>query len=218
MKLGVVDDPSALLRDASPDDLSGVACVARRRALLRGHFALQGGAHAEYFLRFAKIGWDEETCGAIAATLCASLDRASLTGGGRVVVFSPESAGYFLGRAVARVLEAPLAIAMVDVNRCPVDRFRAESIQPGDRVVVVNDVVTSAGSLEGLRAMAAGHGGEVVAARVFASLAPAAFARWSGEHGLDARHLVEGGWPTYEAAQCPLCRRGDTPLPALEFN
>ncbi|MFO0610771.1 MAG: hypothetical protein U0324_46850 [Polyangiales bacterium] len=218
MKLSVVDDPGVLLRDAAPGVARGVALVAKHRALLRGHFALQSGQHAEYFLRFAKVGWDEADCAALGEGLGATLDPAALSGG-RVVVFSPESAGYFLGRAVARALDVPHAIARVDLNRCPVDRFRSEGIAAGDRVVLVNDVVTSAGSLEGLRAMATRHGGTVVAARVFASLAPAAFATWSAAHGVDGWHLVEGAWPMHDGARCPLCQRGgDAPVPAIEFN
>lgn len=221
MSVASVVDASALLHprvDGSAEERAVVAAVARSGALLQGHFRLQGGSHSEYFLRFARVGWDEALCAAVAEGLVARLRRRAIDLGG-VTVLSPESSGFFLGRSVARVLDAEHAVAMVDAGRCPLDRLRSGAIAPGARVLLVNDVVTSGVSLEALRRLAARSGASNVAAAVFASLDPDALDRWRDRHHVATSYLARGVWPNYpDGRGCPQCEKRTSTLPATEFN
>jgi orotate phosphoribosyltransferase len=74
---------------------------------------------------------------------------------------------------------------------------------PDDKVLVVEDVVTTAGSTRETMAVATQHGAQVVGACSIVD-------RSNGTHGLDVPYeaLLSMNLPTYQEAECPLCREG----------
>lgn len=181
--------------------------------ILRDHFVLQGGRHVEYFLRFSRIGMDRERVEACAQALVetAQFDRERLT------VLCPESAGFYLGHAVARQLGCPLAVSRIDLARRPMPSFRQGTIEPNAAVLVVNDVVTTGQSLRPLVQLVKERGARVAGVAAFATQRGAR-ARLTGLARVDTHFLFETRWPIYDADECPLCRLGTTPLPAAELN
>jgi orotate phosphoribosyltransferase len=104
------------------------------------------------------------------------------------------------GRRVA-ALEALVEIA--DGPERALSLRRGFSLSPGERVLVVEDVLTTGGSTRETMDVARSAGATVVGA--------AALVDRSGgtiSFGVPYRALVEIALPTYEAARCPLCAQG----------
>lgn len=190
--------------------------LASAGALLEGHFVLQGGEHSDFFLRFARLTRDEGLAERVATLL---LDVAPFVPAREFTVLCPETAGAFLGSAIARVRGAGLAIAEVDDRRCPVPRLRAGEIKPGMTVLVVNDVVTTGNSVSTLIDLAHSRSATVAGVAVFAAIHPEALQTLALKRRLGHAALVHARWPTHaKRAACPGCTRASVALPASELN
>ena len=190
--------------------------LARSGALLRGHFGLQGGRHTEYFIRFRALSRDPALLGPIVDHLLAAVAVPD-----DAIVLVPESAGFFLGDAIARRVGAPLAVSRTDLQRRPARALLHGDIPPGAQVVVVNDVVTTGASLEPLLDLVGDRGATVAAALVFGALDGTGFRSTLNRRRIPGDHLLEASerWPMQPADACDVCRRGGPPLvPAAELN
>jgi orotate phosphoribosyltransferase len=186
----------------------------RSRPVLRGHFALQAGDHSNYFLRFTQIGREAEHVDALAQMLLS--DDAKTKESNLVLV--PESAGFFLGASVARSLGAALAVAQIDDLRCPRKALRHGAIAQGDRVLLVNDVITTGKSLEPLLQLVRDCGAAVARILTFACTDPKRARLFRNKIGVDVRWLATCAWSTNKPEVCEGCRRREVLLPATEFN
>ena len=79
---------------------------------------------------------------------------------------------------------------------------RGFTLSPEDKVLVVEDVVTTAGSTRETIAVAQQHGATVVGACSIVD-------RSGGTHGLDLPYaaLLPMNLPTYKEGDCPLCKQ-----------
>lgn len=217
------------LRTASLDEIRDVVVVSPRRglpdmlfraladtgALLRGHFGLYGGKHTEYFIRFRALSRDQELLHQVADHLVARVEP------GVDTVIVPESAGFFLGDAIASRLGATVAVARTDLQRRPGRTLFNGAVHRGDSVLVVNDVVTTGASLEPLLDLAADRGARVAGVLVFGALDGPGFRAVLNRREIPGEHLVEAGpaWTQHDPDACPACARGVIPLmPAAELN
>ena len=217
------------LRTASLDEIRDMVVVSPRRglpellfraladtgALLRGHFGLHGGKHTEYFIRFRALSRDRTLLGLVADHLVARVEP------GVATVIVPESAGFFLGDAIATRLGATVAVARTDLQRRPGRTLFNGAVHRGDSVLVVNDVVTTGTSLEPLLDLAADRGAVVAGVLVFGALDGQGFRAVLNRRVIPGEHLLAAGpmWTLHEADQCPACARGLIPLmPAAELN
>ncbi|MBX3465524.1 MAG: hypothetical protein KF878_01330 [Planctomycetes bacterium] len=190
--------------------------VAATGALLQGHFALQSGHHAPYFLRFAQIGRDRAAVEQVARWL---LGASHPPLGLELTVLSPESAGFALGHAVAVELRASLATARIDLRRRPLGLpLRAGRLTPGRPVVVVNDVATTAASLERLLALAEAAGCQVIGVYLFGLVEPDAAKAMLAARALPMTWLVSARWRAVLPPACEACHAGAPLLAASEFN
>ena len=129
-------------------------------ALLDGHFILSSGLRSSRYLQCARVLMDPRRAARLAAALTSRLPsdvRARLQ-----AVVSPAMGGVIIGHEVARALSLPAMF----VER-PTGTFelrRGFRIDPGTRILLVEDVVTTGlSSREAIAALAAA-GGEVIAA------------------------------------------------------
>ena len=124
-------------------------------ALLEGHFVLRSGLHSRQYFQCALALQQMpvvEKLGAELARKAASL--------GAVTVVSPAMGGLVLGQEVARQLR--LRFLFVEKEQGKLALRRGFRITPGEKILVVEDVVTKGGRvLESMNIVRA-HGGQVV--------------------------------------------------------
>ena len=165
-------------------------------ALLEGHFRLTSGLHSPGYLQCALVlqhPREAEACGVALA------DR--LRGLGAQTVLSPALGGIVIGQEVGRALGIRAIFA--ERQDGTLTLRRGFSLEPGETVVVIEDVVTTGGSTRETIEVARAAGARVVGAGAIID-------RSGGRQQLDVpfHALAEVSLPTYEPASCPLCLAG----------
>jgi orotate phosphoribosyltransferase len=119
------------------------------------------------------------------------------------VVISPAMGGIIIGHEVARALDARALFAERDSNSNEMVLRRGFELKPGERTVVVEDVITTGGSTREVVRL-------VHAAGAMALGAGSIIDRSGGEADVGVpRVALETMKPiTYDPADCPLCRDG----------
>jgi orotate phosphoribosyltransferase len=165
-------------------------------ALLDGHFRLSSGLHSAGYLQCALVLQYPRDAGAIGAAL-----GERVRAWGATAVLSPALGGIVIGQEVARALDCRALFA--ERQGGALTLRRGFSLAPGDQVLVVEDVVTTAGSTRETMAVARAAGATVVGACSMVD-------RSGGGHGLDVPYaaLLRIEVPTYTEAECPMCRDG----------
>jgi orotate phosphoribosyltransferase len=128
-------------------------------ALLEGHFLLSSGLHSPVYLQCARVLADPARAGRLCAALAAQV-RARF--GEIDLVVSPAMGGVVVGYEMARQLGTQ-GIFTERVNGSFAFR-RGFAIKPGQRIVMVEDVVTTGLSSRECIATIERHGGTVIAA------------------------------------------------------
>ena len=165
-------------------------------ALLDGHFRLTSGLHSPGYLQCALVlqyPREAERCGAMLADEVRSL--------GAQAVLSPALGGIVIGHEVARALGVRAIFAERQDGQLTLRRGFA--LSPGEKVLVVEDVVTTGGSTRETIDVARAAGAVVVAAGAIID-------RSGGSQGLDVpfHALATVSLPTYQPESCPLCAAG----------
>jgi orotate phosphoribosyltransferase len=168
----------------------------RSGALLDGHFRLSSGLHSPGYLQCALVLQFPPDAEALGAALA---DRVRPFGA--TMVLSPALGGIVIGHEVARGLGVRALFA--ERQDGVLTLRRGFALSPDDRVLVVEDVVTTAGSTRETIAVAVQHGATVVGACSIVD-------RSNGTHGLDLPYaaLLPMHLPTYRESDCPLCKEG----------
>jgi len=191
--------------------------LAQSRALLSGHFALHRGRHSTTALRFRGIGSDAVFMRTVVDALVEQVpeDVEQALAGAKLL--TPESSGFFLGRALAARYRASHVIAQTDLRRLPMKTLLAGTIRPNDRVVLVNDVASTGTSLDALRQLVAERGGLAVAVLLFGVVGSAAVTEYCARWQLPAHWLVTARWDTFAPELCPGCKAGEPLISVAEF-
>ena len=181
-----------------PDPREAILEVFREAgALLEGHFLLSSGLHSPKYLQCALVLQDP----ARAERLCSRLARAFADERVETVV-GPAMGGILVAYELARALGATAIFAEREEGRMRLRRgFR---IEPGQRVLLAEDVVTTGGSLREVLALVREAGAEVVGV---AALVDRTSGRDPG-FGMPLTALVQLDVPTHVPEECPLCREG----------
>ena len=208
-------------------DLAARAAVAKRTeelfrrsgALTEGHFQLKSGRHSERYLEKFLVLQDP----AATSELCAFWAAAHRDGDGRATVdlaAGPTTGGIILAFETGRQLgvRAIFAEEVPGPGGVTHREFRRGfRIEPGERVLLVDDILTTGGSLLAMIPAVEALGGEVVQCRVLADrsggTATLTSPRSARVYPLEALWTLDV--PTYEPgpATCPRCADG-TPIHA----
>jgi orotate phosphoribosyltransferase len=172
-------------------------------ALLEGHFRLTSGLHSPGYLQCALVlqyPAEAERCGALLA------DR--VRGLGAQAVLSPALGGIVIGHEVARALGVRAIFAERQDGQLMLRRGFA--LSPGEKVLVVEDVVTTGGSTRETIAVARAAGAVVVGAAAIIDRSGASTGAADARPGLDVpfHALATVSLPTYQPDSCPLCAVG----------
>jgi orotate phosphoribosyltransferase len=168
----------------------------RRGALLEGHFRLSSGLHSGGYLQSALVLQHPDEAEALGRALADTVRSLPID-----AVLSPALGGIIIGHEVARALGVRALFAERQGTRLTLRRGFA--LDPGERVLVVEDVVTTGKSTRETIDVASACGAVVVAA--------SSIINRSGHRasvGVPLRSLVHLDLPAYDAADCPLCRDG----------
>jgi len=163
-------------------------------ALLEGHFLLSSGLHSAYYLQCARVLMDPERAGRLALALVQQLPR-ELRGQVQKVV-SPAMGGVIIGHEMGRALGKPAMF----VER-PEGQFhlrRGFSLDPGAKVLMIEDVVTTGlSSREAIEAVREA-GGDVLAEAALVDRSAG-----TAELGVPFYSLIRIDVPTYSAEDLP---------------
>jgi orotate phosphoribosyltransferase len=165
-------------------------------ALLEGHFRLTSGLHSERYLQSALVLQHPEFAGSLGEALASRVRHLRPT-----AVLSPALGGIVIGQEVGRALGIRAMFAERHDGKLTLRR--GFSLSPSDRVVVVEDVVTTGGSTRETIDVATAFGATVVGA--------ASVIDRGGDAGrvpVPLFSLVHINVPTYDPASCPLCAKG----------
>ena len=181
---------------APKDDTPILDRFRRAGGLLEGHFRLTSGLHSAGYLQCALVlqhPREAEACGAALAD--------EFRGLGAQIVLSPALGGIVIGQEVARALGIRAVFAERQDGRLGLRR--GFTLEPGEKVLVVEDVVTTGGSTRETIAVARAAGAVVVGAAAIID-------RSGGQQRLDVpfHSLAQVSLPTYEPESCPLCLAG----------
>lgn len=173
-------------------------------ALLEGHFILSSGRHSAQYLQCARVLMNADRAGRLASALAQKLPRALRQDIDLVV--SPAMGGVIIGHEMGRAL----GLDAVFLER-PTGVFelrRGFNIVPGQKVLMVEDVVTTGlSSREAIKSVEAA-GGIVIAEAALVD-------RTAGgvDLGVPFYPLVEFNFPTYAADEIPANLQ---PIPAIK--
>lgn len=177
--------------------------------LLHGHFELLSGVHTDRFFAFSEIARDSSALDAIARWLAPEARALELD-----AVLAPTTAGVGLGWTLASVLGVPLHLASVDDGGRP-SRILGGPGLAGQRVLLVNDVVTTGGGLAAMAQLAHASGASTAGAGWFLSRSAVDVASLLGVPCLP---VAEWYLPAWHADECPACGGGDEPAFAYDLN
>lgn len=169
------------------------ALLGERGALLEGHFRLSSGRHSDRFIQKFRILEDPALLEPIARELAARAAALEPT-----IVVSAAVGGIVLGYEMGRQLGTK-AIFVEKENGAPKLR-RSFRLTPKDRVLVVEDVVTTGGSVREVIGVARETGAAVVGVAIIVRRSPIDF-------GVPTIPLLDFPVDSYDPAECPLCAR-----------
>jgi orotate phosphoribosyltransferase len=184
----------------SPDLL---ALFRERGALREGHFLLSSGLHSPGYLQCALLLMDPELASRLGRRLAEAL-RSRLGAAAPRTVVAPALGGVLVAHEVARAFACP-GIFTERQDGAMVLR-RGFRLEPGDPVVVVEDVITTGGSTREVMAAVRAAGAEVLAVGSLVDRSAGAL-----DLGVPRASLLRLDLPTYAADACPLCAAGGTP-------
>lgn len=163
----------------------------RTRALLRGHFVLRSGLHSGHYFQCAQVCQHMDAVTRLAQLLVGKLGAHSFS-----TVLAPAMGGLVIGQEVARQTNSRYIFAEKENNVLVLRR--GFTFAPGERVLIVEDVVTRGGRvlecIEIVRKLGAVPVG--VAMLVDRSAGTSRF-------DIPAISLLELSFPTYPADQIP---------------
>jgi orotate phosphoribosyltransferase len=165
-------------------------------ALLEGHFRLTSGRHSDRYIQCARVLMEPN----YTAALCGHLAEAFKDEAVDLVV-GPAMGGIVISYEMARQLGVPsLFTERVDGKMTLRRNF---TIEPGQKVLVVEDVVTTGGSVKEVIDIVRENGGVVVGVALLVD-------RSNGKVDLGARveACLSMDVKSYEADECPLCKAG----------
>ena len=165
----------------------------------KGHFLLSSGLHSADYLQCALYLAHPRRAARGGGLLAGAIADAGLD---PHIVIAPAMGGLIIGHETARALDLPFLFT--ERSEGTMVLRRGFGLVPGQRVVVIEDVVTTGRStrevidiLEGLGATVIGVASMINRSGTAQPFAP-----------LPSRSLFEVDFPTWAADECPLCREG----------
>lgn len=169
-------------------------------ALLEGHFLLSSGLHSPKYLQCALALQYPADAAKFGKAIAEHYVDADID-----TVASPAIGGLVIGYAVAAALNK--RFLWTERQNGEMTLRRGFTLRPGEKILVVEDVITTGGSTRECIAALGSNGGKVVAA---ASIIDRS--NGTADVGVPRIALVSLDVATYTEEQCPMCFNGDKPI------
>jgi orotate phosphoribosyltransferase len=182
----------------------------KANALLEGHFLLASGLHSPTYLEKFQVLQYPKSVEALCAEMAKRFKDRNVE-----IVLGPTTGGVLLAYEVAKKLGTRGIFAERGENDKGRVLRRGFSIGPGERVLLVDDILTTGGSVRETMEVVAEFGGDLVGIAVLAD-------RTNGkiDFGVPLEALLKLDVVQYKPDECPLCKsgipltkRGSTPKP-----
>lgn len=168
-------------------------------ALLEGHFILTSGRHSNQYMQCARVLQYPDHTETLARIIAGRYrdDRIE-------VVIAPAVGGILVAYEVARQLGVKAIFCEREEGRMTLRR--GFTIEPGQRVLVVEDVITTGGSVQEVIDVVREWQGEVIGVGVLVD-------RSGGkvDFGIRTEAVLTLDIESFPAEDCPLCREGKAP-------
>lgn len=171
----------------------------QREALLSGHFLLTSGLHSDRYLQCALVLQHPDLAGRIGSAIAAMFSDADVNS-----VIGPAIGGIVIAQEVARALGVRAMFSEREAGTMTLRRGFA--IGEGERVLIVEDIITTGGSVQEVIDCVSRMGAKIVGVGVIID-------RSGGRAAFDVpfRSLARLQVSTYTEDECPLCNQGTEP-------
>lgn len=163
--------------------------------ILKGHFRLTSGRHSNQYMQCAKLFVNPKHSEMLCRGLADKLRHLEVD-----IVASPAVGGIIMGYVMAKHLGA-LNIFTERVDG-KMELRRGFSVPKGSRIIVVEDVVTTGGSVKEVVELLENMGANVIAV---ASIVDRSAGKV--DFGREFYSLLSVDIPSYEEKDCPLCKQ-----------
>jgi orotate phosphoribosyltransferase len=176
--------------------LDVLTLLSKTGALLQGHFRLSSGLHSPNYVQCALLLEHPRNAKALGEALAARVRSIRAQ-----KVVAPAMGGVIIGYTVAEALDLPFVFT--ERKEGQMTLRRGFKIDRGERVLIVEDVVTTGKSTREAASVVAEHGGLVFG---FAAI----LNRSGKANPFDAPYesLLALDLETYDESSCPLCKAG----------
>ncbi len=168
----------------------------KANALLTGHFRLTSGRHSAKYMQCAQVLQYPQ----YASVLCDSLAE-KFKGTQIDLVVGPAMGGIIVAYEVGRALG--VKTFFTERENGAMALRRGFTINPGEKVLVVEDVVTTGGSVKEVIDVVREKGGEVVGVGVLVDRSAG-----KADFGVPTQSIVQLEIESYDPEECPLCKEG----------
>jgi orotate phosphoribosyltransferase len=181
-----------------------LAVLEEAGALARGHFRLSSGLHSPAYVQCARLTEDPTRARRAGAALAAAL--VERLGAAPDSVLAPAMGGLLIGHEVAAALGVPFRFTERDAGGAMALR-RGFALAAGERVAVVEDVVTTGRSTRETIELAEAAGARV--AGVGALLDRSGAGEGASPFAVPFVALARLDLPTWRPEECPRCVAGE---------
>lgn len=168
----------------------------RTNALLDGHFVLSSGLHSPKYLQCALALQQPTDAARFGAAIAEQFSRDQID-----TVASPAIGGLIIGFSVAQALG--VRFIWTERQNGEMTLRRGFTLREAERILVVEDVITTGGSTRECIAALESHGGKAIAA---ASIIDRS--NGTADVGVPRGALVSLDVPSYQTDECPMCAAG----------
>ena len=169
-------------------------------ALKDGHFVLSSGRHSDQYIEKFDLLRQPRATSEVCRLIADRFQSENVD-----VVVGPTTGGVVLAFEVARQLGVAAAYAERSTDSDAGREFRrGTTFSPGTRVLVVDDILTTGGSLRETLSALSSHPVEVAAVAVLVDRSGGA-----ADFGVPYVALATMDIATWDARDCPLCRGGE---------
>lgn len=174
-----------------------IAIFEKCGALLQGHFLLTSGKHSDRYLQCAQVLQYPEYTRMICASLVEQLGEEPEID----VVVGPAMGGVIVAYEIGRQLGRRALFTEREAGKMRLRRnFR---IEPGEKVLVVEDVITTGGSVQEVIEVVREAGGEVAGVAVLVDRS-----NGKADFGVPLYKALTVAAVAWEPESCPLCQTG----------